>query len=304
MVASPASLASNPARHLRLAGSLANLLAVEERMRDAAGLSESDRSIVQQAIAHHLDSGGGRTRARIATETGNALMLRAADTVAIAAASELLHNASLIHDDLQDDSQKRRGTEAVWSKFGANVAICAGDLLVSAAYGVLASCSDASRVAEFNDVMHEATSRVINGQAEDLAAQSEGVADIATYKLIARGKSGPLLSLPVELALTAARFPDYIAVAREAAEQLAIAYQIADDLEDEDADARAAGRGCLNAVFVLRDGGAADPREAARNEAAQALCEAMRYSMYLPNESGEPLLRCIEAVRAKLRASM
>ena len=106
------------------------------------------------------------------------------------------------------------------------------------------------------------------------------------------------------MALTAARFPDYIAVAREAAEQLAIAYQIADDLEDEDADARAAGRGCLNAVFVLRDGGAADPREAARNEAAQALCEAMRYSMYLPKESGEPLLRCTEAVRTKLRSSM
>ncbi len=152
--------------------------------------------------------------------------------------------------------------------------------------------------------MHEATTRVIKGQAEDLAAQSEGVASISSYKAIARGKSGPLLSLPVELALTAAGFTDYISVAREVAEQLAIAYQIADDLEDECADARAAGPGCLNAVIVLRNGGCADPREAARTHAAQALREAMRYSLYLPKESSEPLLRCIGALKAKLRASM
>ncbi len=273
-------------------------------MRDAAGLSASDAGVVQQAIAHHLESGGGRTRARIAIGTGNALMLQADDTVAIAAASELLHNASLIHDDLQDKSSNRRGSDAVWSRFGANVAICAGDLLVSAAYGVLASRADASRVAELSLVMHEATSRVINGQAEDLAAQSKGIENIESYKSIARGKSGPLLSLPVELALTAAGFPDYVPMAREATEQLAVAYQIADDLEDEYADSRAAGNGCLNAVIVLRKGGCADPREAARTQATRALREAIRYSTFLPQESGEPLLRCIEAVKAKLRASI
>ncbi len=273
-------------------------------MRDAAGLSAPDAGVIQQAIAHHLESGGGRTRARIAIGTGNALMLQADDTVAIAAASELLHNASLIHDDLQDDSSSRRGTDAVWSKFGANVAICAGDLLVSAAYGALASRADSTRVAELSLLMHEATARVINGQAEDLAAQAKGVENIVSYKSIARGKSGPLLSLPVELALTAAGFPDYVPMAREATEQLAIAYQIADDLEDEYADSCATGLGCLNAVNILRNTGCADPREAARTQAAQALREAIRYSTYLPQESGEPILRCIEAVKAKLRASI
>ena len=153
-------------------------------------------------------------------------------------------------------------------------------------------------------MMHEATARTIRGQAEDLAAQSNGIDNISSYKVTARGKSGPLLSLPVELALTAAGFPDYTPVAREAAEQLAIAYQIADDVEDEHVDARAAGPGCLNAVTVLRKGGCADSHEAARTQAAQALREAMRYSSYLPKESGKPLLRCIEAVKAKLRSSI
>ena len=273
-------------------------------MRDAAGLSAPDSGVVQQAIAHHLDSGGGRTRARIALGAGDALRLDARDTVAIAAAAELLHNASLIHDDLQDVSSSRRGADAVWSRFGANVAICAGDLLVSAAYGVLAGCSRSSRVAELSLLMHDATSRVINGQAQDLAAQSDGIPNIATYKTIARGKSGPFLSLPMELVLTIAGLANYIPAAREAAEQLAIAYQIADDLEDEVSDSQAPGLGCLNAVVVLRNGGSADPREAARTRALRALREALRQSMYLPQESGGPLLRCIEAVKTKIRASI
>lgn len=272
-------------------------------MRGAAGLAADSPGVVQEAIAHHFDSGGGRTRARIAIGTGNALHLEAADTVAIAAGAELLHNASLIHDDLQDMAEARRGAPSVWAKYGANIAICAGDLLVSAAYGALASGSGAARAAELTPVMHDATTRVINGQAKDLAAQLSDVTDIDSYKDIARGKSGPLLALPVELALTTAGFPNHIPIAREAAELLAVAYQIADDLEDEEFDAGAPGGGCLNAVAVLRRSGHDNPSEAARYEASLALRDAMRQAMYLPQESGQPIVRCIEAVRAKLKAS-
>lgn len=271
-------------------------------MRKAAGLTADSAGIVQEAIAHHLESGGGRTRARIAIGTGSALHLDATDIVAIAAAAELLHNASLIHDDLQDAAETRRSAPSVWAKYGANIAICAGDLLVSAAYGVLASASDARLTAELTRVTHAATTRVINGQAEDLAAQRNDVTSIAAYKHIARGKSGPLLALPVELALTAAGFANYNPVAREVAELLAVAYQVADDLEDEAFDTAVPGGGCLNAVTVLRNSGCADPREAARYEASLALRDALRKAMYLPQGSGDPVVRCIEAVRAKLRA--
>ncbi len=272
-------------------------------MRSAAGLSDENSGAVQQAISHHFNSGGSRTRARIAIGAGNALRLDAADTVAIAAGAELLHNASLIHDDLQDVAETRRDAPSVWAKYGANIAICAGDLLVSAAYGVLASGSDPTTTAELALVMHDATARVINGQAEDLAAQSTDVTDIEIYKDIARGKSGPLLALPVELALTAAGFANYSTVAREVAEQVAIAYQIADDLEDEAFDTEVPGGGCLNAVAVLRHSGCDDPHKVARHEASLALREALRLAFYLPEGSGEPIVGCIEAVRAKLKAS-
>ena len=68
---------------------------------------------------------------------GLALGLSEPDVLCLAASAELLHNASLVHDDLQDQDGMRRGAPAVWKKYGSNVAICTGDLMLSAAYAAL-----------------------------------------------------------------------------------------------------------------------------------------------------------------------
>lgn len=272
-------------------------------MREIAGLQTSEEGPVLDAIRHHLESGGGRTRAMIAIGAGTALQLHLRDTIAIAAAAELLHNASLIHDDLQDQADERRGETAVWMKFGTDIAICAGDLLLSSAYAALATTSDPLKVASLVQVTHGATARVINGQAQDLALQDRHVDEFDTYSYVAGEKSGPLLSLPVELVLTAAGLTDYVDVAREAATSLAIAYQIADDLEDEQFDTREGVPGCLNAVDVLRRAKYQSPRRVARYKALLALGDALRLAMRLPSGSGESVLRCIEAVNTKLEAA-
>ncbi len=269
-------------------------------MREAARVDSETPSPVHYAIRHHFESGGNRTRAAIGIGTGSALRLHPRDTIAIATAAELLHNASLIHDDVQDQAEARRGAPAVWTIYGTNIAICAGDLLVSAAYAALASASDPAMTADLVRVAHEATARVIHGQAQDLTLQHAAVSDFDIYKQVAGEKSGPLLGLPVELALTAAGFDDYVATARDAATSLAVAYQIADDLEDEQFDTHASG--CLNAVAVLREAHYDKPRRVAGYQALLALREALRLSMYLPSQSGEPLLECIEAVNSKLRS--
>ncbi len=300
MSATAELLAPSPAGPSRSAGLRFELKTVERRMYEAAGLDRHPAGTVQLALKHHLESGGGRTRAKIGVSAGNALSLHARDTVAIAAAAELLHNASLIHDDLQDGARTRRGERAVWSLFGANVAICAGDALISAAYSVLAANTDPALTSALVRTTHDATARVIDGQARDLALQGESVSDFDIYQEVAGEKSGPLLGLPLELALTAAGFTDYVAVAREAASNLAIAYQIADDLEDEQFDIHS-GAGCLNAAVVLRNAGYSKPRRAAFHRGVLALREALRLTMYLPSECGEAFLACIEAVNTKLR---
>ena len=87
----------------------------------------------------HLASGGSRTRAKLCIEAGLALQLHAKTIIALASSIELLHNASLIHDDLQDADATRRGRQSVWKKYGKSHAVCAGDVMIAAAFGSLAN---------------------------------------------------------------------------------------------------------------------------------------------------------------------
>lgn len=293
-------LANRPVGHQRLPGRRFDLELVERQMREVSDLDADSEGPVQAAIRHHLGSGGNRTRASIALRAGADLQLHPRDIVAIASAAELLHNASLVHDDVQDQAETRRNAASVWKAFGQDIAICTGDLLVSAAYAALASVSDQSMTAELVRVAHAATARVISGQAQDLKYQHVNGSDFGVYKYVAGEKSGPLLGLPLELVLCAAGFNDHVLAARDAATSLAIAYQITDDIEDELFDAQYSG--CLNAVTVLRNAGSDKPRQAARYEALLALREATRMTLYLPSECGESMLDCIEAVKSKLKA--
>ncbi|MCA9571733.1 MAG: polyprenyl synthetase family protein, partial [Myxococcales bacterium] len=76
----------------------------------------------------HLATGGKRLRARLALATMQALGGDRREAVPWAAAAEMLHNATLVHDDLQDGDAVRRGHPAVWARHGANQAINVGDL--------------------------------------------------------------------------------------------------------------------------------------------------------------------------------
>ena len=111
---------------------------------NSAGIhaTHQSQSSAQLAAIYHLRSGGRRVRARLAIQACSALGLSEDDALCIAAVVELLHNASLIHDDLQDQEKLRHGCVTVWTKFGTNVAICTGDLMLSAAYGALCRVSN------------------------------------------------------------------------------------------------------------------------------------------------------------------
>jgi len=238
----------------------ASLEAVEICMHRAllpeGSLLRQAQVTARSAARYHLSAGGSRVRARLAVAASLALGLSKADAVHIASCAELLHNASLVHDDIQDRDVIRRGQAAVWSKYGSNMAICTGDLLLSAAYSVLCRFSQPLFLPAMLALVHERTAVAIDGQCADLAAsigQSEG---LTAYLRIATAKSGALLSLPLELALLAAEHANAATMARRSCENLAVSYQILDDLRDFQADG-AAGKHCshetqkLNIIFVL-----------------------------------------------------
>jgi geranylgeranyl pyrophosphate synthase len=263
----------------------------------------SEQAITQDNICltaakYHLAAGGHKIRARLSLEAGLALGMQLQDNLIIAAVCELLHNASLIHDDIQDGDTIRRNVETVWKKFGVNVALCTGDFLLSAAYGVLANFSNAQLIPKLIATIHQRTSTVIQGQCADIAYQNQQLCSISSYQKIAISKSGALLSLPIELALMASQRLESIADVRAAAESFAIAYQIADDLVDIDKDASCHS---LNIVFVLKAAGEREnPIQVAQSLALHHLKEATNLATKLPHHSGALLIELAEQLKQKL----
>lgn len=92
---------------------------------------ETEHSNVVEAAVYHLSTGGRRMRVQLCIHAGLAVGLSTENIVCLGAACELIHNASLIHDDIQDRDEYRRGKKTVWALYGQSIAICAGDLYLS-----------------------------------------------------------------------------------------------------------------------------------------------------------------------------
>jgi geranylgeranyl diphosphate synthase type II len=181
-----------------------------------------------------LATPGHKVRARLCLAACLDLQIKYNDMLIISAVSELLHNASLIHDDIQDMDETRRGVETVWKKFGSSVAICAGDLLLSSAYGVLAEISDPKLLPSLIKLISKRTSSVIKGQCDDIEYKNKPINSIENYKNIAKAKSGALLGLPIELALTVSGESEYLHLAQKATTHFQkLAKQKANQMLDE-----------------------------------------------------------------------
>lgn len=259
--------------------------------------AESDLHDTARATRGHLASGGHRVRAALGLDAGLRLGLSRHDALVIGATAELLHNASLVHDDLQDGAMFRRGAPTVFAAFGPEVAVLSGDLLLSSAYAAIAQFSRPVMVAEMVRLVHRRIARVIRGQCGDLSARNRPVTDLAHYEAIVAGKSGALLGLPLELALLGAGFCDSLGPAREAAESFGIGYQIIDDLEDAVAD----GPLALNILTVLGVGNtAAEADRLAREAGSRHLRFAAAAAQRLPRGSGELLGKLTRTLSERL----
>lgn len=208
------------------------IAAVEEVMDgllDALG-----EGLAVSMCREHLASGGKRLRASLALHAMQALGRRPEGAVAWAAACELLHNASLVHDDLQDGDRYRRGVEALWSRYGMEQAVNAGDLLLmlpTLAVGRL-SCAPATKwaLAELL-ARHSVTTAV--GQAEELGLRERQDVSLASYLKAAQGKTAGLFGLPVEgSALLAGLAPPFAHQVAQPFRELGLIYQLVDDVVD------------------------------------------------------------------------
>lgn len=150
-----------------------------------------------------------------------------------AAAVELLHNFSLIHDDIEDRSPLRRGRETVWKKWGDALAINAGDALFSLSFEALhnlkQTCSD-NVVIQALKIVNTTCVKLTGGQHLDISYENERAIGLEDYWRMIEGKTAALISASIQLGAVIGGASDqtqqYLA---EFGRSLGIAFQIQDD---------------------------------------------------------------------------
>lgn len=205
---------------------------VERAMR--AVVENASETPARDAAAYHLATGGGRTRARLAIASGVAWATPFRHRVAAAAACELLHNASLVHDDISDADTVRRGQPAVWHLYGRDIALCAGDLLLTSAFLVATAIDDAASSQALVRQLAQQSHRVIGGQSLEFAARGDQPSlSITEYVRATCAKTAPMFELPLRAGAMSTRLKAPTAeTLRRFSEALGLAYQILDDLDD------------------------------------------------------------------------
>jgi geranylgeranyl pyrophosphate synthase len=206
------------------------------RMIDSAlePLFASDTPL-DRVVRHALFGNAKRIRASLALIAAEAAGGPARDALPIAVAFELLHTASLIHDDIMDGAKVRRGRSCVHRIFGTNLAITAGDALIFEAYRSLLEslCRHRSDGAERAiEIFTSCAAKACRGQALDIGFAG-GSASMRQYLAMIRAKTGSMIEAPLQCAaVMAGASAAWCAGFREYGRCLGIAFQITDDATD------------------------------------------------------------------------
>lgn len=181
-------------------------------------------------IEHHMAGGGKGLRGALAVIGVAAAGGSERDGVPGAVAVELVHNYSLIHDDIIDNDEERRHQPSVWAAFGVPRAIVAGDALANLATVVLLQASSAHRL-EAAQLLTEATALMIVGQADDMAFERREAVSIEECLKMEEGKTGALLSCAAAIGSLLAGAPDDVVKALGLfGQRIGLAFQAVDDV--------------------------------------------------------------------------
>ena len=177
---------------------------------------------------------GQNIRGKICLDLGSAYGLSEDALLDIAVSTQLLHDASLIHDDLIDEDTERRGCLAIWKKYGKAKALLIGDLLISKAYQIViqSKVSAATKVVWTSEIS-AAVSSAVSGAVAELEFDTHNQQLILeNYYRMASRKTGALFALPARCIALTADQPGDVDRLNTIFLNLAVAYQIKDDQSD------------------------------------------------------------------------
>jgi octaprenyl-diphosphate synthase len=265
----------------------------------------SDVEVLHDASRHIVASGGKRVRPRLAILSYLAAGGQDVDAIVpLAAAVEMVHTATLVHDDINDHSLTRRGKLAVHAKWGRTFALLTGDYLFTKVYELMAPFG-----ADYNVIMAHACISLVEGETLQAAAAKAGTMDRQTYKKIISRKTASLFEAGARMgALLAGADHQMIDALAEYAYNLGLTFQIIDDLLDIIGDPETMGKpagvdlGQSRGVMAAQNGGSAKLQQAAQSVTSVLEPDPLQQMLANLRSSGAIELVRLQAVETAQRA--
>lgn len=208
----------------------------------------SDVPLVNQIAEYIISAGGKRIRPVLVLLVANAYAYQGVAHHELAAVVEFIHTATLLHDDVVDESSLRRGRATANALFGNAASVLVGDFLYSRAFQMMVSL-DSMRVMS---ILSDATNVIAEGEVLQLLNMHDPDVTEERYLQVIRSKTAKLFEAAAELgALISGANDDQIAAAGEYGRSLGTAFQLIDDVLDYAGDAAEIGK---NVGDDLREG--------------------------------------------------
>ncbi len=204
--------------------------------------------LVGQVARYIISAGGKRLRPALLLLACGALGYQGAQRFNIAAVIEFIHTATLLHDDVVDESTLRRGRPTANESFGNPASVLVGDFLHSRAFQMMVDADD-MRIMQ---ILSEATNVIAEGEVQQLMNTHDASLSEAGYLQVIRSKTAKLFEASTRLAAVLSRSPEPIeTLCADYGQALGTAFQVIDDVLDYDGDAGEMGK---NLGDDLREG--------------------------------------------------
>lgn len=195
-----------------------------------------------EPLKYVLNSGGKRIRPMMVIFSCEAVGGTMEDALNASVALELLHNFTLVHDDIMDNADTRRGMQTVHKKWNENVAILTGDHLIGLAYSYLVKTKSAG-LTEIIKSFTEGIVEVCEGQSFDKEFEERKDVTLDEYIMMIRKKTAKMLETSAIVgALIGNGSPEQVDNIKNYAANIGLAFQIQDDLLDINADENEFGK--------------------------------------------------------------
>ena len=200
---------------------------------------DSDVALINQLGFYIVNSGGKRLRPLLTVLAARALNIQSKQHHTLAAIIEFIHTATLLHDDVVDESTMRRGRETANALFGNQASVLVGDFLYTRSFQMMVSLNS-MRVME---ILSDSTNRIAQGEVQQLMNCNDPNTTEESYFDVIYGKTARLFEAATQLAAVITGQTKEIEVAmQDYGKHLGTAFQLADDLLDYESDADAMGK--------------------------------------------------------------